>query len=143
MNDWDDLELLELKLRIALEKTDVDEHGNVIERRYLIRRIRNIKIEIYPNEHPPPHFHITSPDINATLSIVECELLTGSLNSKIFKQIKYFHTLNKDHLIEVWNRLRPENCKVGKIKKLNCSISPIRSHQQLNFLPGSAECFGR
>lgn len=109
------LRLLETKLRHTIGFVEIDNSGQAIERRYLIQKIGNVKIEIYPNEHPPPHFHINSPDINATFGIVNCDLLTGAIDSQTRKKIEYFHSQNKRDLIEVWNKLRPENCPVGKI----------------------------
>ncbi|MES2559408.1 MAG: DUF4160 domain-containing protein [Bacteroidota bacterium] len=116
MTTEDEIELLGIKLTHTIKMVDLDEHGNAIERRHLIQVIDNIKIEIYSLEHPPPHFHIKSSTLNATFSINSCELLKGNVDSKTFKKIKYFHSLNKPKLVEVWNNLRPTDCPVGPIK---------------------------
>ena len=115
MESNDILKLLESQLRYALEFVEIDNQGRAIERRFLINRIGSIKIEIYPNEHPPPHFHVKSPDINATFEIVNCRILNGDLDTPTMKKIEYFHSRNKETLIEVWNKLRPTDCLVGKI----------------------------
>jgi hypothetical protein len=109
------LRQLEFRLKHTMEFVEIDHAGQPIEKRYLIRRIGNIKIEVYPNEHPPPHFHIKSPDVNATFEIVSGTLLTGQVDSQTRKKIEYFHSMNKSAIIDVWNKLRPENCPVGKI----------------------------
>lgn len=111
----DNLRILELNLRIALTYSVITQDGNVAEIRKLVDRIDNIKIEIYPNEHPPPHFHIKTSNFNVSLTIMDCEILEGSLKSNDFKKIKYFHERNKDKLIKVWNELRPTDCPVGPI----------------------------
>lgn len=37
-----------------------EENGEmlIIEIKQLVERVDGITIEIYPNEHPPPHFHV-------------------------------------------------------------------------------------
>ncbi|MES2381094.1 MAG: DUF4160 domain-containing protein [Bacteroidota bacterium] len=109
------LELLGRILTILLNTTEVDSNGNVFESRRRIDIIENIKIEIYSQEHPPPHFHVKSSNINATFTIDKCELLMGDIDSKTQKKIEYFHSLNKHKLIEAWNESRPSNCPVGPI----------------------------
>lgn len=115
MRTEEQLHQLELRLRHTLEFVEIDQGGQPIEKRYLISRIGNVKIEIYPDEHPPPHFHIKSPDLDATFEIVTCNLLMGHVDSQTKKKILYFHSTNKSTLIDVWNKLRPENCRVGRI----------------------------
>ena len=113
--DKDDLHRLEKRLNYIINYVEVDDFGNLIEKRQLIDRIGNIKIEIYENEHPPPHFHIKSPDWNATFTVVDCQCLTGAVSPQMLKKIRYFHSTCRNKLIEIWNKSRPENCPVGKI----------------------------
>ena len=54
----------------------------VLERRHLVERKGNIKIEVYSNEHSPPHFHVKGSEINASFSIRDCELIDGSISRK-------------------------------------------------------------
>ena len=110
-----ELHILELKLRIALTQTVITDDGHVAEIRKLVNRIDNIKIESYPNEHPPPHFHVSTSDFNVSLTIENCEIIEGSLNSTDYKKVKYFHSNNRDVLVKVWNELRPSNCPVEAI----------------------------
>lgn len=110
-----DLEILELKLRVALTRTIITEDGHVVEIRKLVDRIDHVKIEIYPNEHPPPHYHVRTNEFNVSISILDCEVLEGNPNAKLLKKIKYFHHKNKTKLIKVWNSLRPSDCPVGPI----------------------------
>ena len=85
----------------------------IIEIRQLVARIDGLKVEIYPNEHPPPHFHIKSPNFNASFDIANCDLLEGKLAHKDIKKVKYWHKYAKPMLIESWNSTRPYNCVVG------------------------------
>lgn len=115
MTAEDEIELLGTILTHTLSMVDIDENGRAIERRYLVQSIDKIKIEIYPLEHPPPHFHVKSAKLDATFAIIDCKLLKGDIDSKTLKKIKYFHSANKTKLINVWNRLRPTDCPVGPI----------------------------
>ena len=86
----------------------------LIEIRQLVDRINGLKIEIYSNEHPPPHFHVKSPNVNASFSIESCEKLEGCINSQDLKKVKYWYQQARPLLIDVWNRTRSTNCTVGK-----------------------------
>ena len=45
--------------------------GNMVllENKHLVERVNGVKIEIFSNEHPPPHFHVKSPNIDASFAI--------------------------------------------------------------------------
>ena len=110
------LKFLNMFLNYIYNSTFVDENGQVWEQRHRVDNISNLKIEIFSNEHPPPHFHIKSPEIDATFSILECKLLNGNIDSKSLKKIEYYHQHMRDKLIEAWNKFRPDDCPVGKIE---------------------------
>jgi len=38
-----------------------------------------IEIEVYPKEHAPPHFHITTPSFAVSCRIDDCSILSGSI----------------------------------------------------------------
>lgn len=101
-----------------LSECDVIEHKGeprLIFKRALVNRIGTLKIEIYPNEHAPPHFHVKSNDIDAVFAISDCQLLQGRISGKEERLINFWHSGAKTKLIEVWNRTRPTNCPVGRI----------------------------
>jgi Domain of unknown function (DUF4160) len=85
----------------------------LIEIRQLVAKVNGLKIEVYANEHPPPHFHVKSPNVNASFSIESCELLEGRAESKDIKKIRFWHKQAKPVLINTWNLTRPTNCTVG------------------------------
>lgn len=86
----------------------------ILENRHLVERLCGLKIEVYSNEHPPPHFHVTSPNINASFSIGDCQLLKGDISNKDKAKVEFWHSHAKTLLIEAWNSTRPVNCAVGK-----------------------------
>ena len=110
MKPEDEIRVLEADLSIYLVTLGY-------ERRQLLGRINGIKIEIFPNEHTPPHFHITAPDFKASFTIDKCELHEGNVSASTHKKIEEFYAKNRDQIIDLWNRLRPYNCPVGPISK--------------------------
>lgn len=85
----------------------------LIEIKQVVAKVRSLKIEIYSNEHPPPHFHVKSPNINASFDIKDCKKLNGSISNKDYKMIRYWHISAKGLLIKAWGDTRPTNCTVG------------------------------
>lgn len=82
----------------------------------LVARVDGLKIEIFANEHPPPHFRVKHAGDTANFSIKDCAQLNGGL--KMWKRnIEAWHKANKSALIEVWNRTRPSDCPVGKYRE--------------------------
>lgn len=56
-----------------------------------------IKIEIRPNDHLPPHFHVIIDEQNASFTILNGELLKGSLDNKYIKTIKRWYKKTVTH----------------------------------------------
>ena len=83
---------------------------------HLVARVDGLKIEIFSNEHPPPHFRVLYGKDSANFSIQDCRKLNGGLD-KWERTIKQWHSKNKDKLIEVWNVSRPTDCPVGPYKE--------------------------
>src|SRR5690606_6584249 len=64
-----------------------------------VERLAGLRIEIYPDEHPPPHFHVRSPQVDASFAIEDCRLLKGHASSEAIQKIKYWHKHSKQKLI--------------------------------------------
>ena len=91
------------------------EDGELYNIRQLVAKVNGLKIEIYSNEHPPPHFHVKGGGINASFSILDCEHLDGQVSKREKTLIQWWHKHGKEKLIEIWNSTRPSNCTVGII----------------------------
>lgn len=85
--------------------------------RQLVERIGKLRIDIRPNEHPPPHFHVVGPDLDASFEIVSGELLAGDIRASDYQRIRYWHQSARTKLIQIWNATRPADCPVGAIKE--------------------------
>jgi hypothetical protein len=90
-----------------------DGESFLIEIRQLVARVNGLKIEVYSNEHPPPHFHVKSPNVNASFDIKSCSFLEGDVDTRDKKKIQFWHKHAKPLLIEAWNSTRPTDCTVG------------------------------
>ncbi len=111
----EEIDRLEQFLNFIFISTSVLPDGTVVEKRELVDRVQNLKIEIYPNEHPPPHFHVRCPQFNVSVNIQTGEIIKGDLPKNARKKIAYYHRIKKHKLIAIWNKLRPGDCPVGKI----------------------------
>ncbi len=121
LNDFDEYaEWLDALLHSSCYVEEYDGDLCLIEIKQQVAKVKSLKIEVYPNEHPPPHFHVKSPSVDASFDIQDCSKLNGSISNKDFKMIKYWHNSAKNILIKAWNDTRPTNCTVGKyIEKIN------------------------
>lgn len=88
------------------------------EQRQLVTRLTGLKIEIYPNEHAPPHFHVNGPGARVSFAIKDCSVIDGVPSGKLHRTIRYWHREAKPKLIEVWDSTRPTSCPVGPYRQV-------------------------
>lgn len=96
-----------------------DDTGELVvcEQKQRVDTVRGLKLEIYSDEHPPPHFHVRTRNINASFVIEDCAPLAGHHKLKKYElnAIRLWHGESKHILVQVWNESRPSNCTVGPI----------------------------
>lgn len=115
-NQIEEFEQFEIQLNDFINAGATFFNEQIIETKKLVEKYNGIKIEIHPNDHVPPHFHISANGNNASLAIDDCRVLENSgFSPKVIKNIKDWFLYSKDRLIEVWNDTRPSDCTVGKI----------------------------
>jgi hypothetical protein len=110
--------LLDQHLRLHLSgKLGYSDDLVECQQRHKVDTIDGWKIEIFSDEHPPAHFHVTGPGTRFSVSIVSCELVDGKPREKDFAVIKRWYSVpgNKQRLIGIWNNTRPDGCMVGKL----------------------------
>lgn len=88
----------------------------LIEIRQLVDRVYGLRIEVYSNEHPPPHFHVKSPNVDASFTIEGCDLISGNIDARDLKKIQFWFKYAKPKIVEVWNSTRPSDCVVGEFQ---------------------------
>lgn len=80
----------------------------------LVDMLDALKIEIFSNEHPPPHFRVKYQGSTANFQISDCSVLNGDKKVLRYqKNIYKWWSGNKPKLIKKWNEMRPSNCPVG------------------------------
>ena len=82
-----------------------------------IARVQGLKIEIFANEHPPPHFRVQYQGSTANFKISDCSMISGSGQvTRFTKNIIFWWQQNKPRLIDIWNQRRPSDCPVGEYR---------------------------
>ena len=78
---------------------------------------KRIRIEIRPNDHLPPHFHVVIDDKSGAFSIDNCEQLNGDIGNKDIKSIRRWYETYKRTLEIEWNQTRPTGMEHTRISK--------------------------
>jgi hypothetical protein len=85
-----------------------------------IGRIDGVKIELFSNEHPPPHFRVKYQGSTANYRISDCSRLNGAGEVlKYEKNIRLWWGENKQDIIASWDKSRPAGCPVGEYRADN------------------------
>lgn len=108
-------ELTAVLQQMLSENLAVWEDGSLLNIKKLVARVEGLRIEIYADEHPPPHFHVKAPGIEATFDILSCELLRGTVPGRERRLIEWWHRRGRSLLVRLWNQTRPTDCPVGPI----------------------------
>lgn len=89
--------------------------GTLYNIRQLVARAKGLEIHIYAKEHPPPHFHVKSPDVDAIFTIDDCTFISGNIDGREQRLVKWWYERSRPILIAAWNNSRPSDCTVGPI----------------------------
>ena len=83
----------------------------------LVGTIRNMKIEIYANDHNPPHFHVKSNDrsIDAVFRLDNCEYIKGHIGTKDTIRIQAFYNdpETKTIMKGMWNKSKSDDRRLN------------------------------
>jgi Domain of unknown function (DUF4160) len=69
--------------------------------------IDGIRIEIYTDDHPPPHFHVRHGGRRAKFDMATGNMIKGRLDKLSVRKVQRWMELNRDLLMQVWNDSRP------------------------------------
>ncbi|MGM4982429.1 DUF4160 domain-containing protein [Rhizobium sp. 11_C7_N12_5] len=66
-----------------------------------------MKIHVYPNDHNPPHFHVSTPDHDALILIADLTVLQGEITRKNLDKVIEWASIdeNRETLKNEWSRL--------------------------------------
>ncbi len=68
-----------------------------------------IKILMYWDEHPPPHFHVERAEFRASIEIATGELMAGSIDRRTLRRVQEWNEQHRDELNAMW-----ELCQLGQ-----------------------------
>ena len=71
-----------------------------------IARFAGCRIEMYFGDHPPPHFHIVSPNGTMKLTIQGHRVLAGNLPKRAIKDALEWAAANEAILMDKWTEFR-------------------------------------
>ncbi len=84
-----------------------------------ISRFFGIVIQMYGNDHPPPHLHAIYNEFRAVIEIQTGEILQGSLPGKQLKFVQVWTEIHKEDLLKNFETLGAEKQTFKKIKPLS------------------------
>lgn len=64
--------------------------------------VDGVKIEFYPDEHPPPHFHARLAEFVAQIEIRNCRVLRGSLPPAKLNRVLSWAARHQPGLMNAW-----------------------------------------
>jgi uncharacterized protein DUF4160 len=73
-----------------------------------ISRFFGIVIQLYYNDHDPPHFHVRYSGQRALIAIEDRSVLRGYLSPRALNLVQEWAALHRAELMEDWNLARAE-----------------------------------
>lgn len=70
-----------------------------------VHRIGKLLIQLFADDHAPPHFHVDAPNGKAMVRIDTLEIHRGSLTRRDYEAARDWASQNRELLINEWNRL--------------------------------------
>lgn len=74
--------------------------------------VDGVKIQLFANEHPPPHFHAVQAEYRVQIEIDSLRVLNGRMPRAILSRVISWAGPRRQALMEAWNevqaRRRPE-----------------------------------
>jgi hypothetical protein len=66
--------------------------------------IGNMKIQIFGDDHAPPHFHIVTPDGEALVRIADLQVIAGRIRSRDARRALAWAQDHREELRDAWQR---------------------------------------
>ena len=70
-----------------------------------IKELSNAKVQIFADDHLPPHFHLFGPNSNCQISIETLEILRGEARRRDLNEAMAWAEENRDLLWSKWSEL--------------------------------------
>ena len=73
-----------------------------------ISRFFGITVQMYYNDHDPPHFHVRYSGQKALIAIETVALMNGTLSPRVLGLVKEWAAMHQEELMEDWTLARAE-----------------------------------
>lgn len=73
-----------------------------------IARLGKLLIQVYANDHNPPHFHAVTADEEALIRIDTLEILQGLISRRSYRAACEWASANRNVLEAEWRRLNEQ-----------------------------------
>lgn len=104
----------------------VDDAGRRLLVEGVVERVGGLKISVFSNEHPPPHFCVSYQGESANYEITTGARLAGQRGlTKFDRNIRRWWEDNKLKIARAWNEVRPTNCTVGTVDTVALGWEPV------------------
>jgi len=80
-----------------------------------VAAFKGVKIEMYGDEHPPPHFHARYAEFVTMVAIGDLEVLEGSLPLPQLRLVRQWASMRTNLLLAAWAALETDH-HPGKIR---------------------------
>lgn len=70
-----------------------------------IATLTNAKIQMFADDHVPPHFHLFGPNSNAQIRLDDLTILRGCADRGDLREAAAWAAANRDFLAAEWSRL--------------------------------------
>jgi hypothetical protein len=74
----------------------------------VVATFNGIKIELYFDEHPPPHFHARYAEFVAQIDMTTLEIIKGSLPRAQLRMIREWASPRRMALLQAWDFCRAD-----------------------------------
>jgi hypothetical protein len=68
----------------------------------IIARVDGVKIMLYWDEHPPPHFHVEYAEYRAQVAIGTLRIIQGYIPAQQFRKVVAWARPRQNELLEAW-----------------------------------------
>lgn len=68
-------------------------------------RIGNLKIQVFADDHNPPHFHVVTPDHEALVALATLTVLRGTIRRRDLDTALEWVRANRETVAREWERL--------------------------------------
>jgi hypothetical protein len=74
-----------------------------------IKRFSSSSINMYADDHNPPHFHIVGNEFKVSVAISTMEIITGDAQPRMIAEAMYWALNNREQLTSKWLELNERN----------------------------------